>query len=78
MVVLDEAIKELAKLEVVWVEQGYFSKNFAPAVKQVCGEQVRVEVIEWILKTFERLPKRWIVERTNGIAQSISTFEQRL
>ena len=77
MVVLDEAIKELAKLEVVWVEQGYFSK-FAFAVKQVCGEQVRVEVIEWILKTFERLPKRWIVERTNGIAQSISTFEQRL
>ena len=74
---LDEAIKELAKLEVVWVEQGYFSK-FAPAVKQVCAEQVRVEVIEWILKTFERLPKRWMVERTNGIAQSISTFEQRL
>jgi putative transposase len=30
------------------------------------SEHVRVEVIERISKTFERLPKRWIVERTFG------------
>ena len=62
--VLDEAVEELSKLEVIWVDRGYSGENFARAVKQVLGEQVRVEVIERISKTFERLPKRWIVERT--------------
>jgi putative transposase len=66
VVVLDEAVEELSKLEVVWVDQGYSGENFAQAVKQVCGEQVRVEVIQRNSKTFERLPKRWIVERTFG------------
>jgi putative transposase len=66
VVVLDESIEKLSKLQVVWVDQGYSGPNFARAVKQVCGEQVRVEVIERISKTFERLPKRWIVERTFG------------
>lgn len=66
----------------VWVDQGYSGKNFAQAVKQVCGDSVRVEVIERKSKEFERegrrgfpaltnrvveiLPKRWIVERTFG------------
>ncbi|RCJ15759.1 hypothetical protein A6V25_32205 [Nostoc sp. ATCC 53789] len=65
-----EAAQELSKLEVVWVDQGYSGKNFAQAVKQVCENQVRVEVvevIERISKTFERLPKRWIVEGTFGL-----------
>jgi putative transposase len=66
VVVLDEAKEKLSKLKVIWVDQGYSGKNFACAVKQVLGEQVRVEVIERISKTFERLPKRWIVERTFG------------
>lgn len=66
IVVLHEAAAELSKLSVVWVDQGYSGKNFAQAVEQVCGEQVRVEVIERTSKTFERLPKRWIVERTFG------------
>lgn len=66
VVVLHEAVAELVKLEVVWVDQGYSGKNFARAVKQVCGSQVRVEVLERTSKTFERLPKRWIVERTFG------------
>lgn len=66
IVVLDESVEELSRLSVVWVDQGYSGKNFAPAVKQVCGEQVQVEVIERTSKTFERLPKRWIVERTFG------------
>jgi putative transposase len=66
VVVLDEAAEELSKLQVVWVDQGYSGENFAQAVKQVCGEPVRVEVIERMSKTFERLPQRWIVERTFG------------
>ena len=66
IVVLDEAKEKLSKLEVVWVDQGYSGKNFARAVKEVCGEGVRVEVIRRSSKTFERLPKRWIVERTFG------------
>ncbi|QZZ22172.1 transposase [Leptothermofonsia sichuanensis E412] len=41
-------------------------KNFANAVQPGCREHVRVEVIERRSKTFEHLPKRWIVERTFG------------
>ena len=66
VVVLDEAMKKLSKLQVIWVDQGYSGENFARAVQQMLGEQVRVEVIERVSKTFERLPKRWIVERTFG------------
>lgn len=66
IVVLDEAKEKLSRLEVIWVDQGYSGKKFAHAVKQVCGEQVRVEVIERTSETFEILPKRWIVERTFG------------
>lgn len=66
IVVLDEVREKLSKLEVVWVDQGYSGKNFARAVQQVCGEGVRVEVIERMGEGFEQLPKRWIVERTFG------------
>lgn len=45
VVILDEAKEKLSKLEVIWVDQGYSGKNFANAVRQVCGEGVRVEVI---------------------------------
>lgn len=66
VVVLEEAKAKLSKLEVVWVDQGYSGQRFENAVKQVCGEGVRVEVIERHSKGFEVLPKRWIVERTFG------------
>jgi putative transposase len=66
IIVLDEAKEKLSKLKVIWVDQGYSGQNFANAVQHLCGEQVRVEVIERISKTFEQLPKRWIVERTFG------------
>ncbi len=66
VVVLEEAKEKLSRLEVVWVDQGYSGERFAKAVKQVCGEHVRVEVIERQSKEFEILPKRWIVERTFG------------
>lgn len=63
---LGEAKEKLSRLEVIWVDQGYSGQKFARAVRQVCGEQVRVEVIERTSDTFEQLPKRWIVERTFG------------
>jgi len=66
LVTLDEAKDKLSRLQVVWVDQGYRGKKFAHAVKQVCGEHVRVEVIKRTSQSFEVLPKRWIVERTFG------------
>lgn len=66
VVVLHEARAKLSRLEVVWVDQGYSGHNFADAVRQVCGQTVRVEVIERKTKAYEQLPKRWIVERTFG------------
>lgn len=66
VVVLEQAAEKLGRLQVVWVDQGYSGENFAQAVRQVCGQQVRVEVIKRTSKTFEILPKRWIVERTFG------------
>ena len=66
VVVLSEAVAKLSKLKVVWVDQSCSGANFERVVKQVCGEQVQVEVIERLSKTFGRLPKRWIVKRTFG------------
>ena len=66
IVVLHEAVKKLQRLEVVWVDQGYSGQNFSRAVKQICGESVRVEIIKRKSREFEILPKRWIVERTFG------------
>jgi len=63
-IILDEEREELSKTEVLWVDQDYSGKNFAHVVQQICG--ARVEVVERIAKTFEILPKRWIVERTFG------------
>lgn len=61
IIILDEAVEKLKKLEVIWVDQGYSGKTCARVVQQVGGEQVRVEVIERSSKAFEGLPKRWIV-----------------
>lgn len=63
---LDAAKEKLSKLAVIWIESGYFGKNFANAIQQVCRNGVRVEVSEQTSKTFEELPKRWMVEQTFG------------
>jgi putative transposase len=65
-VIFDEVRERLSMLEVVYVDQGYSGENFAQAIRQVCGDHVRVEVIKRSSKDFEVLPKRWIVERTFG------------
>lgn len=66
VVVFHEVRERLSRLEVVWVDQGYSGDNFAQAIRQICGEAVRVEVIERTSKSFEVLPQRWIIERTFG------------
>lgn len=66
VVVLDKEQEKLSRLEVIWVDQGYSGPNFRRAVQAVCGDKVRVEVIERESKTFEVLPKRWIIERSFG------------
>ncbi len=74
VIVLNEAKDKLSKLEVLWVDQGYSGQNFARSVQEGCGVRgalrqkysVRVEVIKRTSQTIERLPKRWIVERTFG------------
>lgn len=66
VVVLEEAKEKLGLLKKIWVDAGYSGKNFARAVQHVCGEQVEVEVIKRSSPGFEKLPKRWIVERTFG------------
>lgn len=53
-------------MQVIWVDQGYSGPNFAWAVQQVCGQRVKVEVIERNSQAFEVLPQRWIVERSFG------------
>ena len=64
--VLSEEQAKLSRLKKVWVDQGYSGPNFERAVQQVCGQNVEVEVIKRSSKTFESLPKRWIVERSFG------------
>ena len=61
MVILEHQ-EQLSNTEVIWVDGGYSGQNFARVVRQICGASV--EVIKRISKTFEILPKRWMVERT--------------
>jgi putative transposase len=64
VVIFDEFRKHLSSLEVVYVDQGYSGENFARAIRQLCGESVRIEVVKRSSKEFELLAKRWMVERT--------------
>jgi putative transposase len=66
VVVLDKEQEKLSRLEVIWVDQGYSGPNFKRAVQAVCGDTVRVDVIERESKAFEVLPKRWVIERSFG------------
>lgn len=56
--------KELARLDLIWVDQGYRGENFARVVNQVCGAAVEVSIKTE--KEFKILPRRWVVERTFG------------
>lgn len=62
-VVLEKAKKHLFKLKKIWADGGYTG-----TLKQWATEQFDwdIEIIEKTpgLKTFQALPKRWVVERT--------------
>ena len=47
------------------VDGGYCGENFANAVKDLCGAEVKVVKRDELHK-FVVLPKRWVVERTFG------------
>ncbi|MBD2653450.1 IS5 family transposase [Synechocystis sp. FACHB-383] len=66
VVIFDELRQHLSSLEVIYLDQGYCGENFARAIRQVCGESVRLEVVKRSSKEFEVLAKRWVVERTFG------------
>ncbi len=52
------------RLKLIWVDGGYAGVEFAAWVKRWIG--VRLEVVERdpAKKGFQRLPRRWVVERT--------------
>lgn len=52
------------RLQLIWVDGGYAGVEFAAWVKRWIG--VRLEVVERdpTTKGFQKLPRRWIVERT--------------
>lgn len=66
VVIFDEFRRHLSSLEVVYVDQGYSGENFARAIRQLCGESVRIEVVKRSSREFELLAKRWVVELTFG------------
>jgi putative transposase len=66
VVIFDEFRKHLSSLEIVYVDQGYSGENFARAIRQLCGESVRIQVVKPSSKEFQLLAKRWVVERTFG------------
>lgn len=79
VVVLHEATEELSKLQVVWVVRGYSRENFAWGPDSRFAEnRFEPSVIERTSKTFERLPKRWIVERTFGWLNRFRRSRQRI
>lgn len=63
--VLDKAEEKRSNLELMWVDPDS-GKNFAYALKPVCGQKLPQEVRQRTLMTFEQLPLRWIVKRTFG------------
>jgi putative transposase len=53
-----------ARLKLIWVDGGYSGSEFAAWVNRCMG--VRLEVVERDpdKKGFQKLPRRWVVERT--------------
>ena len=77
VVVLHEEIDKLSRLEVVWVDQGYSGPNFKRAVQQVCGEKVRIEVIERESKEFEVLPQRFFSPNEYAVITAFPPQQQQ-
>lgn len=58
--------ERLSRLAVIYVDQGYCGPSFTRAIRQICGDTVRIEISPRSAKAFQVLPKRWVVERTFG------------
>jgi putative transposase len=71
---------ESGRLELLWVDQGYSGEKFAHAI---CASQQRfaiaflcgakVEVVKRTEAGFQVLPRRWVVERNEGLVGTLST-----
>jgi putative transposase len=73
---------ELGALQLLWVDQGYTGEKFARAIcasqqrfaiASVCG--AKVEVVKRSEAGFQVLPRRWVVERNEGLVGALSTPE---
>jgi putative transposase len=53
-----------SRLQLIWADGGYRGVDFAAWIKRLVG--VRFQVIERdpAVKGFQKLPRRWVVERT--------------
>ena len=52
------------RLQLIWVDGGYAGIDFAAWVKRCLGVQLQVLERDPDQKGFQKLPRRWVVERT--------------
>lgn len=52
------------RLQLIWVDGGYAGVEFAAWVKRWIGVQLEVVARDPTTKGFQKLPRRWVVERT--------------
>ena len=64
--VLPLACEQRPKAEVVWADGGYDGVNFTTWCQQTLGLVLLVVKKPLGIKTFQVLPRRWVVERTFG------------
>ena len=62
LALLLESKKNLERLKLIWVDQGYQGERFAKAVENLSS--ATVEVMKREGKGFQLLARRWVVERT--------------
>ena len=63
------------RLHTTWMDGGYRGEDFMRWVMDMFGWIVEIVLRPLEKKGFVLLPKRWVVERTNGIAQLVSAFK---
>lgn len=62
LALLLESQKNIERLKIIWVDQGYQGVKFQQGVKNLSS--ATVEVMKREGKGFQLLAKRWVVERT--------------
>jgi putative transposase len=69
---------KVKRLNTVWMDGGYRGEDFMRWVMNMFRWIVEIVKRPLEKKGFVLLPKRWVVERTNGMAQLVSAFKQGL